>query len=107
MARRWIGVALLAGWLGMSATARAQYPAPPAEAPGIPPFYAPPYSEPMPGDPGPDGCLPTGGAIGSPEALPPNGFSNAHPELVSRSPHIYVEADYLLWWFRKRQIPPL
>jgi len=41
------------------------------------------------------------------ECLPPNGFSCLHPELVRPSPHFYLQADYLLWWVRKAEVPPL
>lgn len=111
MARRWMGVALLAGWLGVSASAHAQFPPAPPGAPG--PVFAPPgdAAGPAPGydpgHPGGDWCpppLPDGPPA---ECLPANAFSNIHPEEVGRSPRLYFGADYLLWWVRKRQIPPL
>jgi hypothetical protein len=105
-----MGVALLAGWFGVSASAHAQVapappggpaagPPPPAAAGGFPPGY-----------PGADWCPPPPmpeGPEQPAEALPPNSFSNVHPELVGRSPRFYLGADYLLWWGRSQQTPPL
>jgi hypothetical protein len=116
-----MGVVLLAGWLGVSASARAQYPVPasgdvpphayddapppgaaaapaPAPAPGLPPacppgLQGPPVPMNHPESPG--------------EAVPDNGFSNIHPEQWTRSPCFYIGADYLLWWVRKDHVPLL
>jgi hypothetical protein len=41
------------------------------------------------------------------EAVPPNAFSNVHPDQVMPSPRCYFGADYLLWWPRKREVPAL
>ncbi len=125
MARRWMGAALLAGWLGVSAATYAQ--APPA-APGasgaahagdLPPGYGPPADPggglppggPPPGYPGADCGLPPlappPGGEPSAESLPPNAWSTVHPEQISRSPRFYLGADYLHWWVRKSVAPPL
>jgi len=115
-----MGVALLAGWLGLSAPVRAQFPPAPPGPAGAgyppppagqvpPPGYGVPGSDgPMPGSPGPDWSPPPlNGAPAPAECLPPNGFSNVHPERVGLVPQFSIQADYLLWWFRKMQIPAL
>ncbi len=120
MSKRWLGMVFLAGWLGVSASARAQYPAPPASGdvpphafddapphgmagPGAAPAQgAPPFCPPLPPVPPPvDGPYPP------PEAVPDNGFSNVHPDQATRSPRFYLGVDYLLLWVRKDQVPPL
>ncbi|HEX5273456.1 MAG TPA: BBP7 family outer membrane beta-barrel protein, partial [Gemmataceae bacterium] len=123
MSRRWLGVVLLAGWLGVSASARAQDPMPHASGDlpphandDVPPHGTPPAPAPVaaPGSGGPgwyppfspvpppvDGPMPSG------EVVPPNSFSNVHPEQVGRSPRFYIGADYLLWYVRKDQVPTL
>ena len=104
MAKGLLGVALLAGWLGVSASANAQAPpAPPgAGGQGSPPAAA---GGPAPGHgPGPQPAYPGGGEFCPPlnnntplaESLPPNAFSNVHPETVSPSPCFYFGVDYLL-----------
>jgi hypothetical protein len=121
MSRRWMGVVLLAGWLGVSASARAQ--APMAPAPGdLPPHAfddaprgpAAPAPAPAPAAAphGPEACPPplappVDGPISGGEIVPDNGFSNIHPDQVQRSPRFYIGADYLLWWVRKDQVPAL
>jgi hypothetical protein len=120
MARRWMGVALLAGWLGLSAPAQAQFPPtppgspeagypPPASGPVPPPGYGLPGGDgPMPGYPGPDGGPPPLDSPYAPaECLPPNSFSNVHPERVGLVPQFSLQADYLLWWFHRTQVPAL
>src|SRR5262249_5564418 len=109
----WIGVALLAGWLGVSASAYAQ-PAPGSPAPANPGPPAAPGAAgaPAPGhDAGPPPPYPATrlwpGQEGPAGSLPPNAFSNVHPEQVSPSPCVYLGVDYLHWWIRKRQVPPL
>jgi hypothetical protein len=96
MTKGLLGVALLAGWLGVSASAYAQGAPPGATGPACPPVPG------LDGPPAPD-CGPPSSA----ESLPPNGFSNLHPESVAPSPHFYLGVDYLRWWVRKRQVPPL
>jgi hypothetical protein len=118
-----MGVAFLAGWLGVAASARAQYlpvagsaePAPgqppaaappgdPAAAPGTPPAHpglVPPGYPPH-GFPGAPDCPP-----GAPsEILQPNSFSPT-PWGSPRPHHFFMSGEYLLWWVKKRQIPPL
>ncbi len=149
MAGRWMGVALLAGWLGVSASAQAQYPMPPASedlpphafdncpppgppgpaaggaagggpeakgpAAGGPEAKGPAAGGPAQVHPGPDMGLPpfmaapppVDGPVPPPEYLPENGFSNVHPDQVTRSPRFYLGADYLLWYVRKDKAPPL
>jgi hypothetical protein len=125
MARRWMGVVLLAGWLGVSASARAQGPMPAASGDlpphafdDAPPHTAPgaaPAPAPAPAPTGPEACppgLPVAPPVDGPfpsggEVVPDNGFSNVHPDQVRRSPRFYLEADYLLWWVRKDTVPAL
>jgi hypothetical protein len=130
-----MGVALLAGWLSVSAAARAQAPGAPGPDSPLPPAYAPASADvpphgfpegmshaapvtppaPAPGGPGPEmgtPCPPSGGPqwngpIQHPECLPDNSFSNIHPEQTLRSPRFYLEADYLMWWVRRDLVPPL
>src|SRR5262249_15608567 len=101
-----LGVALLAGWLGVSASASAQVALPPPGAPGAG-YPAPgPGGPPLP--PGGDFCPPPlNRPASNVESLPANAFSAVHPETVSPSPHFYFGVDYLQWWVRKRQVPPL
>jgi hypothetical protein len=113
MTKGWIGVALLAGWLGVSASAYAQ-PNPASPAPVGPGNPGAPGAAgaPAPGhDPGPPPPYPATGLWPGQEApaesLPPNAFSNVHPEQVGPSPCVYLGVDYLHWWIRKRQVPPL
>jgi hypothetical protein len=111
-----MGVALLAGWLGAAASASAQV-APGAQGaggPGSPPGPAagpapgPVYGPGLPSAPGCDlGPPPPVAAPPSAESLPPNAWSAAHPDLVGVPPHLYVNVEYLLWWVRPRQAPPL
>ncbi len=129
MAKWWLGVALTVGGLAVAAPAPAQYlppggpgapgfPAagnlPPAPAPAGP--YAgppagpyggpPPFAAPAPpGEPCPGGVEPLGGpSIGGP--------NNAFPE-PDCCPHccykecLHIDADYLLWYLRKRSLPAL
>ena len=119
MAKRWMVVALLAGWLGLSAPVRAQFPPASPGSPGAdtpPPAVgrAPRRLRPAPGAgampayPGPEMCPPSPeGPAGPAECLPPNGFSNVHPERVGLVPQFSLEADYLYWWVRRMQVPPL
>ncbi len=120
MARRWMGVALLAGWLGLSVPVQAQFPPappgspgvdapPPGAGPGAPPGYGfPPGAGPMPAYPGPEMSPPSPEGPSAPaECLPPNGFSNVHPERVGLVPQFSLEADFLYWWVRRMQVPPL
>jgi hypothetical protein len=125
MARRWIGVVLLAGWLGVSATARAQYPVVPASGDvpphandDIPPHGAPPgpasgpapAPAPAPAPGGPQMCPPpppVDGPMPHPEVVPDNGFSNVHPEQARPSPHFYLGVDYLQWWTARARFPLL
>jgi hypothetical protein len=125
MAKWWLGVALTVGGLAVAAPAPAQYlppggPAvpgyaaagnlPPAPVPAGPPagpYGAPPYAPvpPPPGEPCPPGVEPAGGgSIGGP--------NNAFPE-PDCCPHccykecFHIDADYLLWYTRKRSLPAL
>jgi hypothetical protein len=111
-----MGVALLAGWLGVSASARAQFPPPQGlGGPGQPPPAGFAGAPAPPGD-GSQPVLPAfcpppppvDGPMGHPETLPANGFSNVHPEQEPGPPPcLYVGAEYLFWWMRREQVPPL
>jgi hypothetical protein len=117
-----MGVVLLAGWLGVSASARAQYPVSAAASGDLPPHAfddVPQKGTPNPApaaSPAPAGqqaCPPlvpmsaVDGPMPHSEIVPSNGFSNVHPDQVTVSPHFYIGADYLLWWVRKDQVPAL
>jgi hypothetical protein len=104
-----LGVAFLAGWLGAAATASAQMaPAAPGAAAPAAPAAGPGPAPGLPPAPGCDlGPPPPITAPPSAESLPPNAWSTLHPETVGVPPHFYIGAEYLLWWIKPRQAPPL
>ena len=137
MAKRWLGLALMLGWLATSAAVEAQAPpvsglaAPPAPYPytGFSAFGALPTT-PAPASPGAaaDPAPPPGsgaaqgeaGKPGTPPVPPPGcGPDEPCPPVPAPEPatgfwpeccpqgRMCVDFEYLLWWIQKRTLPPL
>jgi hypothetical protein len=126
-----MALALVVGWLTASAAAKAQaplagqnaapapYPAsvgaafgaapqtPTPAAPGAPPDAASPAGpgQGMPQPPGP-GCGPEGEPCPPPLPPPCEPATGFWPECCPAG-HFNVDFDYLLWWMKQRNVPPL
>jgi hypothetical protein len=125
MAKRWTGLALVVGWLAASSWAGAQSPQPLGSVGGSSTTWssAPPAPTPYgapPGQPAPaaQGEKPTIPPPPLPPGPPPSLDGTAHFASAFCGPdccdspctcatHFFVNFEYLLWWFKQRNLGPL
>lgn len=122
MAKTWKGLALIVGVVATSA-AQAQYlpsagqappPAPltgqsglPAAPQAVAPPPGPGAYPPQPAYPGPGPLMPPGPGCAPDCPPPPPPPMPECPPACKYVPRCYVEFEYLLWWLKKNDLPPL